>query len=221
MGSGLEGFRRRLAIPGRRGYGEPMILIRCCLIGVLIGVLAVSAAALNLISPAQAAHPKKKHPAATAPATQDTPGARSLGQFEEWAAYASQDKTGKVCYLVGQPQKMEPAGFARKPPTAMVTHRPVEKIANVVSFVEGYALKEGSDVALDVGGSKFELFTKDDSAWARTSDLDKTIVTALAKAKQAVVKGVPQKGSPTTDTYPLAGFAKALAAIDKACGVKR
>jgi hypothetical protein len=197
-----------------------MILIRCC----LVGVLAVSAVAPSAISWAQAAHPKKKHHAAAAPdtpATEGTPGARSLGQFEGWAAYASQDKTGKVCYLVGQPQKMEPAGFARKPPTAMVTHRPVEKIANVVSFVEGYALKEGSDVALDVGGSKFELFTKDDSAWARTSDLDKTIVTALSKAKQAVVKGVPQKGPPTTDTYPLAGFAKALAAIDKACGVKR
>jgi len=46
-------------------------------------------------------------------------------------------------------------------------------------------------------------------------------VTALAKGKQAVVKGVPQKGPTTTDTYPLAGFAKALALIDKACGVKR
>jgi hypothetical protein len=197
-----------------------MIFVRCC----VVGALAVSAVALGAISPAQAAHPKKKHQSAAAPATpatEGTSGARSLGQFEGWAAYASQDKTGKVCYLVGQPQKMEPAGFGRKPPSAMVTHRPVEKIANVVSFVEGYALKEGSDVALDVGGSKFELFTKDDSAWARTSDLDKTIVSALAKAKQVVVKGVPQKGSPTTDTYPLAGFAKALAAIDKACGVKR
>src|SRR5260370_38248036 len=103
----------------------------------------------------------------------------------------------------------------------MVTHRPVEKIANVVSFVEGYALKEGSEVALDVGGTKFELFTKDDSAWARTAELDKPIVTALSKAKQAVVKGVPQKGPPTTDIYPLAGFAKAPAGIYKACGVKR
>jgi invasion associated locus B (IalB) protein len=187
----------------------------------MVGALAVSAAALLVISPAQAAHPKKKHQAAETPATPATPAAQSLGKFDAWTAYASQDKAGKVCYLVGQPQKSEPAGFGRKPPTAMVTHRPVEKIANVVSFVEGYALKEGSEVALDVGGSKFELFTKDDSAWARTADLDKTIVAALAKGKQAVVKGVPQKGPPTTDTYPLAGFAKALALIDKACGVKR
>ncbi len=184
--------------------------IRCCLF--------VALAALAATSPAQAAQPKKKHQAAETPAA---PAASSLGKFDVWTAYASQDKTGKVCYLVGQPQKSEPPGFARKPPTAMVTHRPVEKIANVVSFVEGYALKDGSEVALDVSGSKFQLFTKDDSAWARTADLDKTIVAALAKGKQAVVKGVPQKGSPTTDIYPLAGFAKALALIDKACGVKR
>ena len=54
----------------------------------------------------------------------------------------------------------------------MVTHRPSENIANVVSFVEGYPLKEGSDVALEVDDKKFDLFTNDDSAWARTAELD-------------------------------------------------
>jgi hypothetical protein len=192
-----------------------MINIRRC----LVGALAVSAAALTVISPAQAAD-SKKHPAAAAspkPAT----STRSLGHSDTWTAYASQDKTGRVCYVVGQPQKSEPAGSGRKAPMAMVTHRPAEKITNVISFVEGYPLKDGSDVALDIEGSKFELFTKEDGAWARTAELDKAIVTALAKGKSAVVKGVPQKGSPTTDIYPLAGFAKALALIDKACGVER
>jgi hypothetical protein len=32
---------------------------------------------------------------------------------------------------------------------------------------------------------------------------------------------MPRKGSTTTDTYSLAGFAEALALIDKACDVKR
>jgi hypothetical protein len=104
---------------------------------------------------------------------------------------------------------------------AMITHRPGEKIANVVSFVEGYPLKEGSEASLDIGGAKFDLFTKGDSAWARTPELDKSIVEAMTKGKQATVKGMPQKGSTTTDTYSLAGFAQALALIDKACDVKR
>lgn len=182
--------------------------------------MAVSAAALATLSPAHAAEPKK-HQAAAASATAAAPAAEALGQFDAWTAYVSEDKTGKVCYIVGDPQKSQPAGFGRKPPMAMVTHRPAEKIDNVVSFVEGYALKDGSDVALDIGGSKFELFTKGDSAWARTSELDRTIVAALAKGRQAVAKGVPQKGPPTTDIYSLTGFSKALALIDKACGVKR
>jgi hypothetical protein len=102
-----------------------------------------------------------------------------------------------------------------------VTHRPSENIANVVSFVAGYPLKTGSDVALEVDDKKFDLFTNDDSAWARTAELDRTIVSALAGGRTATVKGTPNSGKPTTDTYSLAGFKKALALIDEACGVSR
>ena len=147
--------------------------------------------------------------------------AQRLGEAGAWTAYTAGEAAGRVCYVIGKPEKSEPAGAARKPPMAMVTHRPAENVANVVSFVEGYPVKEGSEVALAVGSGKFELFTKDDSAWARTPDLDKSIVAALAKGSRAVVKGQPQKGSATIDVYPLAGFPKALALIDKACGIKR
>jgi hypothetical protein len=201
----------------------------------LAAVLALSAMMLAALAPAMAAeekkHPAKHHakhaatkkekPAASEPSPPSTPAAQRLGEVGAWTAYSAGDAAGRVCYLVGRPEKSEPAGGGRKPPMAMVTHRPAENVSNVVSFVEGYPLREGSDVALAVGASKFELFTKEDSAWARTADLDKSIVAALAKGKRAVVKGQPQKGSATTDIYPLAGFPKALALIDKSCGIKR
>jgi hypothetical protein len=182
------------------------------------------AVTLATLSPAEAARAKKHAPppSAEAPApTAQSGAAQPLGTSDSWSAYQSADGTGRVCYLVGKPQKSEPANFARKPAMAMVTHRPAEKIANVISFVAGYPIKEGSEVTIDIGGSKFELFTKDDAAWARTAELDRTIVAALGKAKRVVVHGVPQKGPATTDVYALAGFAKALALIDKACAVKR
>jgi invasion protein IalB len=162
----------------------------------------------------------QKKSAATAAASPSAASQR-LGSAEGWTAYVYKEKSGQVCYLASEPQKSEPAKAKRKAPTAMVTHRPDEKVANVVSFVEGYPLKEGSAAALDIGGTKFDLFTKGDSAWAATADLDKAIVESMAKGKQAILKGTPQKGQPTTDTYSLAGFAQALAMIDKACGVKR
>jgi hypothetical protein len=164
------------------------------------------------------ANPRKPsdsaHPTAAAPSER-------LGAAAGWTAYTYKERSGKVCYIVGGSQKSEPPIARRKEPVAMVTHRPGEKIANVVSFDQGYTLKEGSEVSLDIDGTKFDLFTKDGSAWARTSELDKTIVDTMAKGKQAVVKGAPQKGAATTDTYSLAGFAQALAMIDKACEVKR
>jgi hypothetical protein len=183
------------------------------------GALGFAAAIVALSPPATAAKPKKE-PAQSASSMSETSKTETLGSAGPWSAFASRDKTGRVCYLVGQPQKAD-SGVARKPPQAMVTHRPTENISNVVSFVEGYPLKEGSDVELEIGDKKFDLFTKDDSAWARTADLDRTIVATLAKGSSAVVKGTPQKGKATADTYTLAGFAKALALIDKACGIKR
>jgi len=149
------------------------------------------------------------------------PPAERLGAADAWTAYSYIEKTGKVCYLAAEPKKSEPSLGKRKRPLAMITHRSGEKIANVVSFLEGYPLKEGSEASLDIGGAKFDLFTKGDSAWARTPELDKAIVEAMTKGKQAIVKGTPQKGPATTDTYSLIGFAQALALIDKACEVKR
>jgi Invasion associated locus B (IalB) protein len=206
-----------VAFAAAANYFAPMSPIR--------PLLAAMLALPLMLAPAEAAHSKKKKPAPAPTAAPAPPkagaGAQQLGQSGSWTAYSAQDGSGLVCYIMGTPQKSEPAGTARKAPMAMVTHRPSEKIANVVSFVEGYPIKPGSEVTIDIGGSKFDLFTKDDSAWSRTAELDRMIVASLGKAKQVVVRGAPQKGPPTTDTYALAGFAKALALIDKACGVKR
>jgi hypothetical protein len=176
-----------------------------------------------LMAPGAVAAPAKKPaspPAHHAAAPTSTP-TRKLGGAGSWSAYFFKEKAARVCYLVGEPKKAEPAAEKRKTPMAMVTHRPDEKVFNVVSFVEGYPLKQGSDVALDINGTKFSLFSNGDTAWARTSDLDRTIVMAMAKGREASVKAMPQRGSPTTDLYSLSGFSQALALIDKACGVKR
>jgi hypothetical protein len=213
-----------VAIATAPDYGAAMSPLRRHLLRITL----LAAAAAIFAAPAQPATHAKKHrhhraAAAATPAPPKTAGAgtQRLGTVEGWTAYQSQDAAGKVCFLVGRPQKSEPAGAARKPPMAMVTHRPAEKIVNVVSFVAGYALKEGSDASLEIGAGKFDLFTKDDSAWARTAELDKAIVTAMARGKRAIVRGQPQRGPATTDTYSLAGFPQALALIDKACGIKR
>ncbi len=188
----------------------------------LLIVAAICVAVLPAAMSEAAKKPQPKpSPAATADPAADPGPAKPLGSAGSWSAYLAQNKASKICYLVGQPEKSEPAAMKRKAVMAMVTHRTEDDVSNVVSFDEGYPLNEDDGVIVEIGADKFPLFVKDDTAWARTSDLDKTIVTALAKGKEAIVRGSPKKGHPTVDTYTLAGFAKALDLIDKACDVKR
>lgn len=146
---------------------------------------------------------------------------RHLGGSGKWQAYAFGPKGAVVCYLYGDAVKTEPKKFRRKTPIAMVTHRPSENVYNVVSFTDFLPLKTGSGVSLDIGGTKFALFTHGDTAWSPTAGTDKTIVDTMRKGREAIVKATPQKGPKLTDTYSLLGFTKALLLIDKACGVKR
>jgi hypothetical protein len=73
---------------------------------------------------AAGAEKKKSSDAATG---SPAPPSQRLGTAEGWTAYVYKEKTGQVCYLAGGPQRSEPANAKRKPPTAMVTHRPKKR----------------------------------------------------------------------------------------------
>src|ERR1700745_2994332 len=102
--------------------------LACCISCLILLVLLISIAGW-------AANAKKPHhpapPAAVSPSER-------LGAADSWTAFDFREESGKVCYVAGEPQKSEPPGARRKPPVAMVTHRPGEKVADVVSFDEGY-----------------------------------------------------------------------------------
>lgn len=148
-------------------------------------------------------------------------GINRLGGAKGWDAYVDTVRGAKICYLVGKPSKSEPANAKRSAVFASVTHRPSEKRLNEVSFNSGYLFKEGSDAELAVDGKKFSLFTDKEGAWTRDAASDKAVVEAMAKGRQAIIKGVSARGTATTDIYTLDGFKQALGEIDKACGVKR
>jgi hypothetical protein len=180
-----------------------------------LSLLMSSALVVPALTAAQeSAHAPPKHAVGT-------PAVQRLGGIGPWNAYLYKEKSGRVCYLAGGPRKSEPTKFKRTLSAAEVYHRPEEHSANVISFKVGTALKDGSDASLDVDGAHFDLFTKGDTAWSRTAELDNTIVQAMARGKQAALKATPQKGQPITDVYSLSGFAQTLGLIDKACGIKR
>src|SRR5258708_14962776 len=173
-----------------------------------------------LVAAGSAAAPKAEAKSPAKP-VQQKEGVTRLGGAQGWDAYSDTEKSHRICYVVGEPSKSEPAGAKRNKIYASVTHRPADKISNEVSFNAGYLFKEGSDAELTVDSRKFTLFTNKDTAWARDPATHQPVVEAPAKGKQAVLKGVSARGTETTGAYALAGPSHALAQIDKTCGVTR
>jgi len=166
---------------------------------IILGFLAL-ALAVALASPALAEEPK------------------SIGVFGEWEAVTFAEGAGIGCYMTSDAKKTEGKYKERGKVFAYITHRPANKSFNVVTLVAGYTFKANSDVAVNIDGQKFTLFTDKDSAWARDDATDKALVQAMIKGKSMVVKGASEHDTATVDTYSLKGFSKAYAAINQACG---
>lgn len=146
--------------------------------------------------------------------------AELIDNFADWSAFTETAKGGKACWIGSEPAKSEGKYKKRGSAYVLVTHRPKEKAVSVVSITAGYVHKTDSEVALTIGGHAFALFTDGGQAWARDSKTDNALVRAMKGGKTMVVKGTSSRGTPTTDTYSLAGFTAAITAINKACGVK-
>jgi hypothetical protein len=143
---------------------------------------------------------------------------KQLGRFGDWGAYAYDEKGEKACYIASQPTKHEGNYKRRGEIYAMVTHRPGDKVRDEVSLSAGYRYKEQSLVEVAIGGSKFELFPHEDTAWVPDSAGDQKLVKAMRAGKTMVVQGTSSRGTATKDTYSLIGFTKAYRAASEACG---
>ncbi len=138
-----------------------------------------------------------------------------------WKAYAYTDTMagGQICYAAANADRMTGGEKDRPGSALVVTHRP--KAPGEVSLIAPYGLKAGGENEIQIGGLKYSFFGKVTSAWAKDSVADASIITALLKNREVIAKVVPTSGSAITDIIPLKGFPEALAAIDKACAVKR
>ncbi len=144
-------------------------------------------------------------------------GTTRLGDFGDWSAFEFAESGKAACYMVSYPEKSVGDYKKRGDTYTVVTHRPAEKRRDEVSFVAGYIHKKDSEVKITIGRKSHTLFTQGDGAWTPNARSDKALVKAMIRGQAMVVQGVSRRGTITTDTYSLTGFAKAYAAISKAC----
>ena len=163
---------------------------------------------------AQAATKKtQKKPPKETPATGSGP--QLVAQYGDWGVYVSNAKN-KVCYALAEPKSRAPK-LSRDPGYFFVSTRPSENIRNEVSVVVGFAIKEGSDATLNIGGADYPLYTKNDSAWLKNAAEEGKLIEAMRKGHDLTVKSTSARGNVTTDRYSLSGISQALDRVAQEC----
>jgi invasion protein IalB len=191
---------------------------------------AILAAVVASFVPACALAQQRQPPAqapAQAPAPQSaTP--RPLGTFDGWRAFEAGPNNAKICYLTARPTRSEsrPANAQRAEISLVVAHHQNPRRNDEFTMGVGYPARDGGEI--EIGRTKVALSTlgqaNPQSLWAREADGDRQIVAALRAAPATgttIVRGTSARGTETTDHFALAGFQRALAEIDRACGVRR
>ncbi len=158
---------------------------------------------------------------------------KKLNSFGAWQTFHLTEGGQDVCYMVQRPAKTSFApGVEAKPkkgkakpeakrgaPALLITLRPTEGLNPVVSYDAGYIFKPQSEAVLQIGKTKFTMFTDKASAWARSGAIDRAITNAILKSKTVNVAGRSAKGGKSLDVFDVKGADKAYAAIAKNCGL--
>lgn len=147
----------------------------------------------------------------------DSKKVQHIGVFDDWNAYIFENKRDKVCYVASMPLKSSGEYTRRGDVFLIISHRPKEKLFDVLTFVAGYTYLPRSEVQFRVGNVKASLFTSEDTAWAKNIKTDKEIAKAMNKAVRLTVRGKTIEGVETYDVFSMRGFNDAMEAINRLC----
>ena len=150
--------------------------------------------------------------------------AERVAAHTDWSVFVA--AAPKECYIVSPPTKSaatrdgKPADVQRGDIRLFVAFRPGENVSNEVSFTGGYPFDPGSTVALDIGGTKFNLGPGQGDAgewaWTDPSD-DSRAVAAMRRGSTATLTGTSSRGTTTVDTFSLSGFTAAVEDAEARC----
>lgn len=138
----------------------------------------------------------------------------------DWTVFAGDNP--KECWAVSPPKSVQNTDAEGKPREVSrgdirlyVAYRPGQE--GEVSFSGGYPFAPDSTVEVNVGGTKFNLFTEGESAWTGSPADDAALIKALRAGSTVVVSARSARGTRTTDTFSLAGITAATNTARERC----
>ncbi len=139
----------------------------------------------------------------------------------DWSSFDGDEP--KVCWAVTAPKQSvntrdgREVSVRRGDILLFVSHFPNTEAAGEVSFTGGYPFAEGSTVSMEIGETRFELFTEGEFAWPASPGDDAKIVAALKRGTEAVLTGRSSRGTATRDTFSLLGATAMIEEAEKRC----
>ncbi len=196
-----------------------------------------AAAASKHAKPAKAAPAK---PAAKSGKTADAAKPSLVATFGDWNVFVGEVGKGRICYTLAQPKTREPASLKRDPGYAFISDRPAEGVRNEVSFIMGFDVAAGADVAESTPDAKpkskarartssgsgpvalvdeasFEMLPKGGDLWVKNAAKESALIAEMRKGAKLVIKAASLRGHQSIDTYSLTGFAQAMERLQKEC----
>ena len=128
-----------------------------------------------------------------------------IGENGDWKAYTFKRGSETVCYMASTPEKASGDYSSRGRIYALITNDPGQGVDNQFSIVTGYTYKKDSSVSVEIGGTRFDLFTDEDKAWTRGPEEDASLIGAMIAGADMIVEGTSSRGTVTMDTYSLIG----------------
>lgn len=133
----------------------------------------------------------------------------------DWSVFTVSRGGNTVCYIASAPVSSTGNYTRRGDPYVLVTHR--TQAVDEVSASSGYPYKDASKTRVDVDGRKFEMFTKEELAWAFDTDQDRAMVDAMKKGNRMTVRGTSPRNTYSIDTYSLRGITAAYNKMKSLC----
>lgn len=140
----------------------------------------------------------------------------------DWSVFVEDNPT--QCWIVSAPKSIRntrdgaEVAAQRGDIRLFVSYWPGNDRRGEVSATGGYPYAEGSTVTIEIGGTRFEMFTDGELAWAASPTDDARIIAAMKGGAEALVTGRSGRGTQTEDTFSLLGFTAAVADADSRCG---
>lgn len=174
---------------------------------LLAALLPALLAAVLAPAAAQQARPQAQDQA-------QRPQPTRIDQFQNWIAAHTQEQGQKVCYAFTRAARSEGGPQNRATVTLTVTHRPSGRDQVAVSV--GYPYPRQAEAVMTIGPQEFRSYGVVQSSAFFQSGAQ--LIASFRNGREAVVRSPgPQGRGAATDTFPLAGFAAAYAAISREC----